>query len=256
MEQKQSEFTRPMDIVPLPSNGVFYSFDPPKTSVSMFFMRAIEEQILLSPQLVQSGKAFDMVIQQCMVDTDIKVDDLMVGDKNKILLFLRINSYGNIYRTSVVSPFTGKVFEQDVDLLKIKDITPDDLNYEQKLTPNKTFKMTTSDKHLIEFKLLNSKEENLVNEMGKIETTKRGGVDMTSLVKLKHQIIALDDNVDKVRIGKYVDNLSPKIRREIVKNIDEVTTGLDLTYTFVCPDTGKSFQGKINVSSDFFYPES
>lgn len=254
MEQK-SEFSRLIDLVKFPSQGYFYK--DKLDSIQMYHMRAVEEQILLSPQLVKSGIAFDKVIEQCMVDKSlIKVEDLMIGDKNKILLFLRMSAYGNEYKVEVVSPYTGKQYVETVDLLKIKDITPDDLDYSSKITDKKTFIFNTSDKHVIEFKLLTVKENNYISSIAEHESIKMGGVDVSNLLKFKEQIVSLDNNPDKVRIGKYVDNMSPKIRKEITKAFNEVTTGLDLNYTFKCPDTGKTFQSYVTITGDFFYPES
>jgi hypothetical protein len=254
MEQK-SEFTKLLDVVKLPSQGYFYQNGV--DSLQMYYMTSLDEQLLLSPQLVQSGVAFDKLIERCMVDKGaIKVEDLLIGDKNKLLLFLRVSAYGAEYKVEVVSPYSGKRYIESVDLLKIKDITPETLNYNDKISDKKTFTITTSDKHVIEFKMLTVKEENYISQIAENESKKMGGIDMTSLLRLKEQIVNLDGKPEKPRIEKFLHTMSPKIRREIQKSINEVTTGLDLNYEFKCPDTGNIFQDTITITREFFYPES
>ena len=94
-----AENTFPTEIVDLPSKGYFYPETNPLSSgkVELKYMTAKEEDILTSQNLIKDGTVIDMLLQSLIVNKDIKVEDLLIGDKNAIMLAARILGYGKDY---------------------------------------------------------------------------------------------------------------------------------------------------------------
>ena len=86
----------PTEFIELPSKGHFYPEDNILSSgkVEMKYMTAREEDILTSVNLIKQGKALDTLLQTLIVDKKIDYNDLLVGDKNALLVGARILSYG------------------------------------------------------------------------------------------------------------------------------------------------------------------
>ena len=95
-ETKTLHFVAPTDFVELPSRGQYYAEDHPlygQEHLEIRQMTAKDEDILTSPALLKKGVAVERLIQNLIVDTNIKADDLLVGDKNAILCSVFTNSF-------------------------------------------------------------------------------------------------------------------------------------------------------------------
>ena len=86
----------PTEVVELPSKGYFYPKESPLASgkVEMKYMTAREEDILTSPNLLKQGIAIDKLLEALIVDKKINIDDLLIGDKNALIVAARILAYG------------------------------------------------------------------------------------------------------------------------------------------------------------------
>ena len=104
----------PYDVVELPSRGLFYATN--KSSVKVTYLTASDENILTSPNIINSGRLIDTLIRTKIVDRDINVDTLLECDKEAILVFLRNTAYGPEYDINLIDPGTKKEFKSTVDL--------------------------------------------------------------------------------------------------------------------------------------------
>ena len=114
MEQTNYKF--PSEVVTLPSKGLLYPEDSPLRSgvIEMKYMTAKEEDILTNQNLIYNGTVIDKLLQSLIV-TPIKFNDLLIGDKNAILVAARILGYGKDYEFN----YNGEKIE--VDLTTIND---------------------------------------------------------------------------------------------------------------------------------------
>ena len=94
-----ADYTIPTEVVDLPSKGHFYVEGHPlsKGKVEIKYMTAREEDILTSQNLIQRGTVIDVLLQSLIVDKKIKIDDMLIGDKNAIMVAARILWYGKEY---------------------------------------------------------------------------------------------------------------------------------------------------------------
>ena len=107
-----ADYKFPTEMVDLPSKGYFYADGHPLSSgkVEVKYMTAKEEDILTSQNLIQQGSVIDKLLESLIVDKSIKLDDMLIGDKNAIMVAARILGYGKDYE------FTYDGVEQTVDL--------------------------------------------------------------------------------------------------------------------------------------------
>jgi hypothetical protein len=86
-----AEVKFPTEVVDLPSKGLLYPKENPLSSgqIEVKYMTAKEEDILTSANLIKSGRVIEKLLESLIVDKSIKVDDILVGDKNAILIAAR-----------------------------------------------------------------------------------------------------------------------------------------------------------------------
>ena len=125
----------PTEMVELPSKGYFYFDGHPLSSgkVEVKYMTAREEDILTSQNLIQQGLVIDKLLEALIVDKSIKLDDMLIGDKNAIMVSARILGYGKEYEFT----YDGK--EQTVDLSTLEPIDIDGATISRATLHNKGF---------------------------------------------------------------------------------------------------------------------
>ena len=113
------DFVTPTEFVELPSKGEFYPESHPlhgEEVIEIKFMTAKDEDILTSQSLLKKGLAIDRFLQNIIVNKRIKIEDILIGDKNAILIAARVSGYGNSYDTIVGCPACGTKNETSFDL--------------------------------------------------------------------------------------------------------------------------------------------
>lgn len=105
------------DVIPLPSKGEGYRDKISKASVA--YLTAYDENMIVSPNLYRDNLILDYILQEKLLSKEIDPMDLLEGDRDAIILFLRASGYGNEYPISATDDITGKEFETIVDLSKL-----------------------------------------------------------------------------------------------------------------------------------------
>jgi hypothetical protein len=242
------ESNEPYDIIPLPSEGLFY--ENKKSSVKVSYLTAADENILLSPNLLKSGKALDVLLERKILDKDIKPSDLLPGDRDAIYIFLRSTGYGNIYPVKLRDPKTGEEFDYEVDLsvLKYKPIQMPDVSGEY------TMKLPLS-KNTIKFRLLTTKDvDSIDEEIEKKKKMMKFYVDETSTKKLERMIMEIDGDRDKGRISQFILNMRIGDSSAIRKEYSKVEPGVDLSLEVEAP-SGEFFRTSVPITISFFWPD-
>ena len=112
-------FSTPTEFVDLPSKGKYYGEGHPLhgcDSVEIRFMTAKEEDILTSRTLIKKGVVLDRLLSSVIVNTSIKPEDLLIGDKNALVVASRITGYGAEYKTKMPCPSCGNSEDHSFDL--------------------------------------------------------------------------------------------------------------------------------------------
>ena len=116
-------YVTPTEFVELPSRGQFYPTDHPlhgKDVIEMRFMTAKDEDILTSPALLKKGVAIDRLLQNLVVDSNVNPNNLLIGDKNAMLLAARISGYGEEYPVALQCNSCGETIEHQFNLSELE----------------------------------------------------------------------------------------------------------------------------------------
>ena len=105
----QMNFNLPHDVITLPSGGRFYKNK--KKSVKVGFLTASDENILANASNMSGDQVIQQLIRSKVYEPDLKVDDMLEGDIEAILIFLRSSAFGPEYTINLTDPETGKKFE-------------------------------------------------------------------------------------------------------------------------------------------------
>jgi hypothetical protein len=246
----------PTETVDLPSKGLLYPSGSELSSgiVEMKYMTAKEEDILTNINYIRNNTVFDKLIQSLLV-TKINYDDLLVCDRDALLVAARILGYGKEYRVGFVNSETGvkeetvvdlselKTQELDSDLLKVPNVN--ELDYTLPSTGTKlTFKLlTVKDEKDIEKDLQAFKK---VNPLASSELSTR----------LKTIITSVNGDTSKAVIRDFVDNhFLARDSRDFRKYLKNVTPGIEMKFDFVSENyTQEGID--IELDSTFFWPEN
>lgn len=251
-----ADYEFPTEVIELPSKGLVYPESNPlsKGSVEIKYMTAKEEDILASQNLIRKGVVLDKLFESVLVSKDVKISDIVVGDKNAILLATRILGYGSDYQVDITDPFTGENQRTSIDLAKIqtKEIDESLLNRENKYE----FELPLSKKKVV-FKILTHKDEqDITAEVAALQRLQKGS-DVTNDVttRLKYMIVEVDGNSDRGYINKFVVNgLLARDSRALRNHVREMSPDMDMRFDFTSELTGESEALDIPFGVGFFYP--
>lgn len=243
------EYRTPYDIIELPSQGILYKNKI--KSVKVEYLTAMDESILTSPNISSGGKIIDVLLKRKVKDLGFNVEDLLVGDRTALMVYLRVTAFGEDYKQLVYSPNMGEIVEGTISLstLKQKKLTvKSDENGEFDYVLPKTGKKIT-------FTLLTGKDEEIIDIREK-EDSKRNpdGVSNKIILTLEQQIKSIDGERDKIKISNIIKKLPIIDSRSLRKYIDEITPGLDFKTT-ARTQGGESVDTFLRFNSTFFWPE-
>ena len=161
MEEQVTEnkFKFPTEIVDLPSKGLIYPKDNPLSSgkVEMKYMTAKEEDILTNQNYISKGTVLDKLIESLIV-SKINIDDIIIGDKNALLIASRVLGYGKDYTFRAYSSDTNQIEDFEIDLTTLKDKLLDPKNLTEEGVNEFKYELPHS-KVLITYKILTHGDE-------------------------------------------------------------------------------------------------
>jgi len=242
---EESKFKLPTETIELPSKGLLYSegSELAKGTIEMKYMTAKEEDILTNASYIKNGTVLDKLMKSLIV-SKINYDDLLVGDKNAIMVASRILGYGSEYTFE----YNGE--SHTIDLSSIENKPLDETLFSSR-TNEFTFTLPHS-KNVVTFKLLTHKDE--IDVTRELEGLKKINKDNSPEIstRLKYLITSVNGERDKKDIREFVDNyLLAKDSKALRNYVKEIQPDVDLTFF---PD-GSSDRVNIPIGVSFFWPE-
>ena len=195
----------PSEVIDLPSEGKVYPKDSPLSNgkIEVKYMTAREEDILTSQNLIKKGVVIDKLLNSLIVTDGVSVDDLILGDKNAMMVAARILAYGPEYQVEVTHPETG---EQVATAINLADCPfrklPEDFDANQPLEVELPIS-----KSKVTFKLLTGKEDKKIEADLKASKKLGSQVSPELSTRLKHTITSIDGDSSQVVINNFVNNL-------------------------------------------------
>ena len=240
-EYGQQMMTLPHDVVPLPSQGKFYKNK--KKSIKVGYLTAADENILLG----NTDDITGALLRNKIYEPDIKIDDLLEGDIEAILIFLRNTSFGPEITMSLTDPQTRKNFETNVRLDEL-DIKQPQVEPSEDGTFSTILPKTGSS---VKLKILNYGE---INEIQKtIASYPQGRIPPRVTLTLQKQIEEADGNSDKMEIAKFIETLPIADSKYIRNFLNDNEPKLDLRRVVISP-SGEKLTVNVGLGVEFFRP--
>ena len=251
----ENQYGFPTEVLSLPSQGLLYPEDSPLRSgiIDVKYMTAKEEDILTSTNLIEQGVVITKLLESVIADPKVKLDDMLLGDKNALLVGTRILGYGKDYEVMITDPDTNERVEYVVDLTKLKDKKIDTKLYSKGNTFE--FELPNS-KRVLNFKLLTQKDEKEIDEILKDyeKVEKLTGVSYNLTTRLKHQIQSVDGETDQKAIDNFVDNEFLALDTRAFRKYQEtITPDIELKFDYTS-QTGNLHKIDIPLGINFFWP--
>jgi hypothetical protein len=242
------EFNLPTETIELPSKGLLYPEGHPLASgtVEMKYMTAKEEDILTNQNYIKSGVVIDKLLQSLLV-TKFDYGDLLVGDKNAIMVAARILSYGKDYPVN----YNGEELTVDLSLMEPKKT---DIEYVR--GQNEFSLVLPAAKYEITYRLLTHKDEvDIEKEIkGLQKINKENIAEVTT--RLKYMLTSINGSRELGDIRKFVDQfLLAKDARAIREAYSNTAPDLDLKFTYTNSD-GSEEEVALPITISFFWPDA
>jgi hypothetical protein len=241
-----TQFKIPTETVTLPSKGLLYSKDNVLSSgkIEMKYMTAKEEDILTNSAYINDGSVIDRVLK-ALVITKFNWSDLLIGDKNAIMIAARVLGYGKDYT------FSHKGRKETVDLTSLKDKELESDLYTEGINQF-SFTLPHSG-NVVEYKLLTHGDETKIqNELKGLKKINKDNVPEAT-TRLKHMIISVEGDAERKTVREFVDTyLLARDARALRENILATQPDVDLTFFPENGDDGVS----IPIGINFFWPDA
>ncbi len=247
----------PVESVPLPSLGKVYPDGNPlsgQETVEIRAMTAREEDILTSRALIKKGTVITHLIQSCLIDKSIDVKNMISGDRNALMISLRITGYGQEYGVEVDCPACGTRSKQDFDLaalevktLDIDPVTPGTNEFEFVLPVTKK---------KVHFKFLTGADEEEIAIVQ--ERKKKSGFKADNLIttRLMYSIVSIDGITDKSKINGFIRNMPARDSLALRRFIDKNEPGIDMKSWMSCQSCFADSEVRLPLGATFFWPDA
>lgn len=244
MEENKPSF--PTEVIELPSKGLLYPESNPLSSgkLEMKYMTAKEEDILTNQNYIQKGVVLDKLLQALIV-SKINYSDLVVGDKNAIMVAARVLGYGKDYSFE----YNGEQYTIDLSQLDNKQF--DESKLTSKGVNEFSFTLPASNINITYKLITHGDEQKIQNELDGLK--KLGTNNSPELsTRLKYIITSVNGDRDNKTIRQFVDTaLLARDSRELRKHIANTQPDVDLTFF---PE-GSSTRVDIPIGLKFFWPD-
>jgi hypothetical protein len=217
-------------------------------------MTAREEDILTSRALIKKGTVITNLLQSCVVDKRVDVQRMLSGDRNAVMVALRITGYGAEYSAEVECPSCGDKSKHSFDLtsLPIKELGIEPVEFGSNVFE---FKLPVTNK-AVKFKFLTGADEEEILLVQ--ERKKKTGTQADSLVttRLQYSLVAVDGKTDKSIIASFIRAMPAKDSMELRRYIDKHEPGIDMKGFIDCSACGESSEVRMPLGASFFWPDA
>ena len=244
----------PTEVISLPSEGKCYPKENPLSSgqIEIKYMTAREEEILTSQNLIKKGVVLDKLFEAIIVDKGINPDDIVLGDKNAIMLATRLLGYGKEYIVEMLDSEENKhKIVVDLSSVKTKEVDLSTLN------PENTYNFTTPmGKNLIEFKYLTHGDEKSIDvDVKALKKFNKSGTSSELTTRYRYMIKSVDGESDTKSVVDFINNrFLARDTRAFRNFVKENQPDMDMNFTYTDPITGEEEVRSIPMGVGFFWP--
>jgi len=252
----------PVENVPIPSNGIVYPPEHPlhlQETIQIRAMTAKEEDILTSKALIKKGTVITELIRSCLIDKRIDPNDMILGDRNAVMVALRITGYGSDYAVEVNCPACGERSKQQFNLAELsitrlnEQPVADGSNVFEVVMP----KTRETDPDLkIRYRHMTGHDEQHMTVMQ--ERKKKQGFKTDNLITTRYQqqIVAINDITDKTKIQMFIQRMPTKYSIALRGSMDKNEPGIQMKQHIQCPACFEESEVSMPLGASFFWPDA
>ncbi len=251
-----ADYTPPAASVKLPSRGLTYPPESPLyrcETIDIKPVTAKEENILSSPILVKKGTVLSELMKACITNRSIDPDTMLVGDRNAVLVSIRVSAYGPKYSARVTCPECGEGVDHEFDVGRVGLKT---LDVEPAAGPGTNeFPFTLPSGREVHFRLMDATTINqLEKDLDAVK--KRTGQEQGVTMRLHAQITKLQgvEGKDPAKMKRAIEALPALDARALRQYMDKIAPGVDMQQEFECASCGKTNEVEIPIGTGFFWP--
>jgi hypothetical protein len=246
LELSQPNYNAPFDVIPLPSKGKLYKSK--KANVRLSYMTTSDENILTSPNLLKSGEFLEILINRKLLEPELRYRDLLPGDRNAIMLWLRATAYGEMYPVTILDEF-DEPFDTEINLSELKSIELEvDANEEGLLE----FTLPIS-KGLVKFKLLTCGDIEDIEALVKRDEEKNIPLNNTNTYKLEKMFVEVNGERNRTMITDFINYMRIADSKAFNEYVNTLDSGIDLNIEVGTPGGG-SVKTFLPLNVNFFWP--
>jgi hypothetical protein len=246
LELSQPNYNSPFDVIPLPSEGKLYRSKRP--NIRLAYMTTADENILTSPNLLESGEFLEILINRKMLEPDLRYKDLHVGDRNAIMLWLRATGYGEMYPVTLLDE-KRVAFDTDINLnnlaTKKLGVDPDEnglFDY--------TFPLCKAN---IKFRLLTCGDVDTIERMVEADKKNNLPVNKQNTYTMEFTIVSVNGDSSKNTIRDFCNSIRIGDGKAFNEYIELIDSGIDLNIDVRTPGGG-SIKTFLPLNINFFWP--
>jgi len=254
-DSSQPKEKYPTEIIPLATKGWFYPEGHPLSSgqIELKQVTAREEDILANQEFIRKGTVLDKLMESVIINKSIKIDEILIPDKNAIFIAIRRLAYGDEYGVEITCTECNKKNKIKINL---SDLKYKDFNFESYEKGQNNFSFTLPSGISITYKLLNQIDEKSIeselNQLKKI--SKEASAELTT--RMKYLITSIDGNPDRSSIRKFVEEkLTAKDSLAIRRHVKDNNPDVDMTFDFKCAECDLERRLDMPIGASFLWPD-
>tara|TARA_R110000824_G_scaffold77153_4_gene195268 strand:+ start:804 stop:1661 length:858 start_codon:yes stop_codon:yes gene_type:complete len=252
-------FVTPTEFVELPSEGRYYPEDHPlhnETSVEIRYMTAKDEDILTSRALLKKGIALDRLLKNVIINKGVNPNNLLIGDKNAVLVATRISGYGEDYNTQLTCPVCLTNTPHNIDLSALKLTNGVDAMNEHNVRHENGRFFASLPKMKVEvgLKMTTGADESAM--MRNSERKKKMNLPEATLTDQFKVIIESVNGSDAAHHINELINCMPASDSKYLRNVySKITPNVDMSSEFQCPVCDHEEEVAVPFTAEFFWPK-
>jgi len=261
-------YVAPTHLIDLPSEGKYYPPNHPLHQVGeveIKEMTAKEEDILTSKSLIQKGVVFDRLLHSLLLDKRVNIDDLLIGDKNALLVGARKAGYGVDYEVGISCTMCGRTTDHSFNLDECPVKSPidfkepsDDEDLGTSIVESEypgIFDVTLPHSGVtVSIRLLTGRDEKKTTaDESMRKKNKLPEANLTT--HFKNIIVAANGDRNKIAIDKFAEAMPAKDSKFLRAALVKLTPNIEMRQEFVCPECDYEQDVEVPFTAQFFWPE-
>lgn len=245
----------PTEVIPLPTKGHFYQDTNPLSSgeIEIKQMTAREEDLLANQELIKKGKVLDKLMESVIINKSVKIEDILIPDKNAIFIAIRRLAYGDDYNVGVTCP---QCSAQNKVKINLSELSYKPFNFDQHPKGQNSFSFTLPSGTAVTYKLLNQTDEQSIDaELVQIKKiSKENTAELTT--RMKYVLTSIDGNPDRAGIRRFVeDKLTAKDSLALRRHMRDHNPDVDMTFDFKCSECDFERRLDVPLGASFLFPD-